>query len=117
MPLRIANSVAEPFQETWPKDHHLVGARQGCSAKQLDIVPVPIALESFVGIVLLFQLQEFRELRVTRFYLLARCPTVVGQVKPPVILDHPVNDTTKVCLGLGNSLGRVGHMQVADDTD
>src|SRR5436190_22767431 len=64
-------------------------------AKQSFVVPIPIALESFVWIMLQFQLQELLELRIALQHLFARCVSVIGQIKTSISSNGQIDQRTK----------------------
>ena len=49
---------------------------------------------------LLFQAQEFPELRITGLHLFGRGPAVVGQVVAPAVADAALDQTAEIHLGL-----------------
>src|SRR5687768_17827267 len=83
----------------------------------LFIMAIPVALKTFLGIVLLFQAKEIYKLRITRFNLLPRGPAVISKIIPSVELDCPVNDSPKIFGGLFLSFFRVAYVKITDNAN
>ncbi len=80
-------------------------------------MPIPVALKPAFGIVHQLRVEEVRKLRIASLNLFPRRPRVIGEIEPPAILDHPVDDPAKIGLGLPDAFRRVHDMQIADDAD
>src|SRR5437879_10779282 len=58
------------------------------AGKHFFVEAVPVALESLIGIELLFLFQELHKLRIALLHLLARGPVVVGEVVAASVLNR-----------------------------
>ena len=67
------------------------------------VVAVPGALEPFVWIVLMLQLQELDDPRMSRFDLAAGSPAVVRQVVTAAVRDRATNQAAKRRGGRGET--------------
>ena len=86
-------------------------------AEQPRVVPIPVALKPAFGVVHQLRVEELPKSRIASLDLFPRRPRVIGEIEPPPVLDHPVDDPTKIGLGLLDAVRRVHDMQVADDAD
>src|SRR5262249_3858742 len=65
--------------------------------EHVPIMPVPVALESFFPVVLSFELEELRQLRITGLHLLANGPFMVGQKIAAAPLPGQVDQPAERC--------------------
>ena len=68
-------------------------------AEQPRVVPIPVALKPAFGVVHQLRVEELPKSRIASLDLFPRRPWVIGEIEPPPILDHPVDDPAKIGLG------------------
>src|SRR6185295_15939325 len=79
------------------------------------VVPVPLALEELVGIVLALELEEFRHLRVAGVDLAAQGEAVVGGVVAAAVAQAQVDQAPRRVGAADHAAGGVLDVQVEDD--
>src|SRR5262245_10213126 len=79
------------------------------------VEPIPLALKTFAGIVLLLQAEEFGQLRVARRDLFARRVAVIGEVVATAALHAEIDQTAEGRARTLSALGGVNDVQVEDD--
>jgi hypothetical protein len=79
------------------------------------MMPVPVALEPLLGIVLSLEREELRDPRVASEQLLPRGPTVVREVVTPAPRAGGVDERAERVRRVRDPGGRVLDVQVEDD--
>src|SRR5690349_2516688 len=76
---------------------------------------IPVTIKAFVGVILTFEPEKFRELRVASFDLLAGGIAVVSQVIAAVASRGHVNQTPESSSGVSDPCSRVRGVKIEDD--
>src|SRR5215471_19526725 len=83
-------------------------------AEHLPVVAVPVALKDFCRIVLALGRQEFRELWIASFHLLAISKPVVSEVVAAAVLDRQIDQQAESAGGVLDALRIMRDVKIED---
>src|SRR5918996_989624 len=114
-----SHCTSKKATRNWPKTRRTKSAvsaqRKLALLKHLLVVPVPLALEELLFVVLALELHHLRQARVAGLDLAADGVAVVGREIAAAVLDADVDQAPEDIARLDETAGRVLDVYVEDD--